>query len=59
MATLQIRGLCAREKNELNMDSISWRAKGLSGLRNEGGMLSVPAAPSHFIFLMADNNSPI
>ena len=29
------------------MDSNSWRAKGPSDLRNEGGMLSGPAAPLH------------
>ena len=36
------------------MDSNSWRAKGPSDLRNEGGILSGPAAPLPFIFLMAD-----
>ena len=59
LATLQIRGQWANENNELNMDSISWRTKRTSDLRNEGGMLSGPAAPLPFIFLMADNNSPI
>ena len=41
------------------MDSNSWRAKGPSDLRNEGGMLSGPAAFLPFIFLMADSNSSI
>ena len=41
------------------MDSKSWKAKGPSDLRNEGRMLSRPAAPLHLIFLMADSNSPI
>ena len=36
------------------MDNNSWRTKGPSDLRNEDGMLSGPAAPLHFIFLMAD-----
>ena len=45
VATLQIRGQCASEKDESNMDSNSWRAEGLSDLRNEDGMLSGPAAP--------------
>ena len=47
------------EKDDLNMDIISWRVKGLSNLKNEGGMLSGPSAPLPFIFLMADINSPI
>ena len=58
IATLQILGQWAREKDELNKDSNSWRAKGPSDLRNNGGM-SVPAAPLFFTFLMAYNNSPI
>ena len=41
------------------MDNNSWRAKGPSDLRNEGGMLSGPAAPLLFILLIADCNSPI
>ena len=41
------------------MDNNSWRAKGLVDLRNQGGMLSGPAAPLPFTFLMADCNSPI
>ena len=45
MATLQIRGQWAREKNELNMDNNFWRTKGSSDLRNEGGMLSGPTVP--------------
>ena len=45
VATLQIRGQCASEKDESNMDSNSWRAEGLSDLRNKDGMLSGPAAP--------------
>ena len=36
------------------MDNNSWRAKRLSELRNEGGMLSGPAAPLPLIFLIAD-----
>ena len=40
------------------MDSNSWRAKGPSDLRNDGGMLSGSAVPLHFIFLMADNYDP-
>ena len=59
MPTLQIRGQCAGEKDECNVDSNSWRAKGLSDLRKEGGMLSEPATPLHFIFCVADNNSAI
>ena len=59
VATLQIRGQCGSEKDELNMDSNSWRAKRPSDLRNESGMLSGPAAPLPFIFLMADCNSAI
>ena len=39
------------------MDSNSWRGKGQSDLRNEGGILSGPAAPLRFIFLMANSNS--
>ena len=49
-ATLQIRGQSARWTEALNMESNSWRAKGPSDLRNVGGMLSGPAAPSRFIF---------
>ena len=56
VATLQIRGQWASENEELNMDNKSWRARGLSGLRKEGGILSVPAAPLPFIFLIADCN---
>ena len=41
------------------MDGNSWRAKGRSDLRNEGGILSGPAAPLPFIFLMADCSSLI
>ena len=41
------------------MDSNSWSSKGLSDLRNEGVMLSEPAASLHFIVLMADHTSPI
>ena len=41
------------------MDNNSWRAKGPSDLRNEGGMLSVPAAPLPFILLIANCNLPI
>ena len=41
------------------MDNNSWRAKRLSELRNEGGMLSGPAAPLSLIFLIADCNSSI
>ena len=41
------------------MDNNSWRAKGLSDLRNEGGILSGSAAPLPFIFLIADCNSLI
>ena len=59
VATLQICGKWASEKDDLNMDSNSWRAKGPSGLRNEGGMLSGPPAFLPFIFLMADSNSSI
>ena len=40
------------------MDSNSWRAKGPSELRNDGGMLSGSAFPLPFIFLMADNYDP-
>ena len=58
VAILQIGGQWASE-NELNMDNSSWRANWPSHLRNEGGMLSGPAAPLPFIFLMADCNSPI
>ena len=52
-ATLQIRGQLASENDELNMENNSWRAKGPSDLRNESGILSGPAAPLPFIFLMA------
>ena len=41
------------------MDNNSWRAKGLSDLRNEVGILSGPAAPLPFLFLIADCNSLI
>ena len=41
------------------MDNNSWRAEGPSDLRNEGGILSGPAAPLPFIFLMADCSSLI
>ena len=41
------------------MDSSSWRAKGPNDLRNEGGMLSGPAAPLPFIFFMADYGKPL
>ena len=54
VATLQIRGQRASENDELNLDNNSWRAKGSSDLRNEGGVLSGPAAPLPFIFLIAD-----
>ena len=53
-ATLQICGQLASENDELNMENNSWRAKGLGDLRNESGILSGPAAPLPFIFLMAD-----
>ena len=56
VATLQIRGQWAIENDELNMDNNSWRAKGRSDLRNEGGILSGPAASLPFIFLIADCN---
>ena len=58
-ATLQMRGQWASEKNELNMNSNSWRTKRPSHLRNEAGMFSGPAAPLSFTFLMADSWSPI
>ena len=45
VATLQIHGQLAIENDELNMDNNSWRAKGPSDLRNEGGILSGPALP--------------
>ena len=41
------------------MDSNYWRGKEPSDWRNDGGILSGPSAPFHFIFLMADNNSSI
>ena len=41
------------------MDNNSWRARGPSALRNEGGMLSRPAAPLPFILFMADCSSSI
>ena len=41
------------------MDNNSWRVKGPDDLRNQGGMLSGPAAPLPFTFWMADYNSPI
>ena len=53
-ATLHICGQLASENDELNMENNSWRAKGLGDLRNESGILSGPAAPLPFIFLMAD-----
>ena len=59
VATLQIRGQRASDNDELNMDNNSWRAKGPSDLRNEGGILSGPAAPLRFIFLIADCDSLI
>ena len=59
VATFQICGQWASIKDELNMNSNSWRAKELRDLGNEGGMLSEPAAPLPFILLMADNSSPI
>ena len=59
MATLQIHGQSASENDELNMDNNSWRARGPSDLRNEGGMLSGPAPPLPFILLMAYCSSPI
>ena len=40
------------------MDNNFWRAKEPSDLRNEGGMLSGPAALLLFVFLIADCNSP-
>ena len=55
-ATLQMRGQWASEKDELNMDSNSWRTTGPSDLRNEGGMLSGPAARLPLIFLIVDYN---
>ena len=39
-ATLHILVQWASKKDDLNMDSNSWRIKGLSDLRIEGGMLS-------------------
>ena len=41
------------------MESNSWRAKGPSNLRNERGILSGPAVPLPFIFLMVDCSSLI
>ena len=41
------------------MGNNSWRARGPRALRNEGGILSGPAAPLPFILLMADCSSPI
>ena len=41
------------------MDNNSWRARGPIALRNEGGMLSGPAAPLPFIVLMPDCSSPM
>ena len=41
------------------MDNNSWRAKGLSDLRNEVGILSGPAVPLPFIFLIVDCSSLI
>ena len=52
MATLQIRGLWAREKDQLNMDSNSYRAKEPGDLRENGSILSGPAFPLLFTFLM-------
>ena len=59
LETLHMLVEWSSKKDDLNMDSNSWRVKGLSDLRNEGGMLSGPSAPLSFIFLMADSNSPI
>ena len=47
------------ENDELNIDNNSWRAKGPSDFRNEGGILLGPAAPLPFIFLIADCSSLI
>lgn len=58
VATLYIGGQWVSEKDELNIDSISWRVTGPSDLKNKGEMLSGPAAPLYFMFLMADSNSP-
>ena len=41
------------------MDRNSWKTKGPSDLRKDGGMLSSPATPLFSIFLMVDNNSSI
>ena len=41
------------------MDNNSWRARGPSAFRNEGGMLSGPAAPLPFILLIVNCSSPI
>ena len=59
MATLQILGEWARQKDELNMDSNSWTAKRPNDLRKDGGMSSGPTAPLLFIYLMAANDSHI
>ena len=45
VATLQIRGQWASENDELNMDKNSWRAKGPSDLRNEGGIFQGQLLP--------------
>ena len=50
VGTLQLCGQWASAKDELNMDSSSWRVRGLNNLRNKGGMLSRSAAPLPFIF---------
>ena len=52
-------GQWASEKDELKIDSNSWRANGMWHLRNEGGMLLGPAAPLPFIFMTADRSSPM
>ena len=52
-------GQWASEKDELKIDSNSWRANGMWHLRNEGGMLLGPAAPLPFIFMTADWSSPM
>ena len=57
VATPQICGQSVRWNEVLNMEESSWRAKGLSDLRNVGGMSSGPAAPLHFIFWIADRSS--
>ena len=59
MATFQMHGQWASENDKLKMGSNFRRAKGPSDLRNEGGMLSGPAVPLPFNFLMAESSSPI